>query len=137
MNIKEFHEDLKSIHKKYDEVVLKKITIEREFVKVKSDFVQRIMDCNMKTKEFTLEKVQLCSDYDSQKRSPAEVKKLRSQFARKRDKLMGSKNKKCHYCPQTEELTAHHLISIADGGENTEDNLVWACRKCHDAEEGR
>lgn len=137
MNIKEFHEKLKDINKRYDAKVLEKIALERELTSYKQEYAKKIMDCTYDTIQFRLEKSQLVATYNSEKRTPAEVKKLRSQFQRKRDGLMAQKKRKCHYCPQTEELTAHHLIALADGGENTADNLVWACRKCHDAEEGR
>jgi HNH endonuclease len=42
----------------------------------------------------------------------------------------------CRYCgaqagQEGVELHADHVVSVADGGENTYDNLVTACQKCN------
>lgn len=137
MNIKMFHEKLKEIHRKYDEAILQKLTYEEELAVKKGELSQKIIKSNFEAKRLRIEKSKLVAEYNAQKRSPAEVKRLRNQFQRKKENLMKDKDRKCHYCPEVEDLTAHHLISIVDGGDNSLKNLVWACRKCHDGEEGR
>lgn len=37
----------------------------------------------------------------------------------------------CCYCGSREYLSVDHLIPTKRGGENTGDNLVWACRSCN------
>lgn len=43
-------------------------------------------------------------------------------------------NHQCQSCGSTENLTAHHILPVADGGTNRIDNLVTLCRLCHDHE---
>ncbi|NMA75118.1 MAG: HNH endonuclease [Bacteroidales bacterium] len=40
-------------------------------------------------------------------------------------------NVNCCYCGCTEELTLDHLIPRASGGQDTGDNIVYACRSCN------
>jgi hypothetical protein len=37
----------------------------------------------------------------------------------------------CCYCASTDRLSVDHLIPTKKGGQNTGDNLVWACRSCN------
>jgi len=37
----------------------------------------------------------------------------------------------CCYCGSRNRLSVDHLIPTKRGGENTGDNLVWACRSCN------
>jgi hypothetical protein len=37
----------------------------------------------------------------------------------------------CCYCGSTKALTLDHLIPVSRGGEDSGDNLVWACRTCN------
>ena len=37
----------------------------------------------------------------------------------------------CCYCGSREHLSVDHLIPTKRGGENSGDNLVWACRSCN------
>ncbi|GHT92289.1 hypothetical protein AGMMS49545_09620 [Betaproteobacteria bacterium] len=37
----------------------------------------------------------------------------------------------CCYCGSRDHLSADHLISKKNGGADTGDNLVWACRSCN------
>jgi len=46
----------------------------------------------------------------------------------------GSRWGKCHYCGAQcafSELTLDHIVPVADGGSNSLDNLVLACRPCN------
>ena len=36
----------------------------------------------------------------------------------------------CQHCGQP-ALDAHHIIPVENGGEDTQENLVCLCRKCH------
>jgi hypothetical protein len=138
MNIKELNEKLRKINDEYNDVVLKKIQLESEFSTIKSEYSKKIINCNEKTVDLRLEKRKLLIEFKKGKRSPEEVKRLRRQFNQKKEKLMENKDKSCEYCgDRKKELTIHHRISLLEGGENTEDNLVWACKDCHDEEEGR
>ena len=38
---------------------------------------------------------------------------------------------KCELCGNTENLEAHHIIPVAYGGPETEDNLICVCQACH------
>lgn len=37
----------------------------------------------------------------------------------------------CCYCGSREQLSIDHLIPTKRGGENTGENIVWACRSCN------
>ena len=37
----------------------------------------------------------------------------------------------CSRCFNTKDLTADHIVSIANGGLNTLDNISVLCRKCN------
>ena len=41
----------------------------------------------------------------------------------------------CFYCHQRmgRDITAEHLVARMDGGKNTRDNIVAACRRCNAA----
>ena len=41
------------------------------------------------------------------------------------------KDKQCDNCGSRELLSVDHLIPTKQGGENSGDNLVWACRSCN------
>lgn len=37
----------------------------------------------------------------------------------------------CELCGSTRNLEAHHIIPIAVGGIDTEENILCVCKKCH------
>lgn len=37
----------------------------------------------------------------------------------------------CSRCKATKDLTADHILSLADGGQNTLDNIMVLCRRCN------
>lgn len=41
--------------------------------------------------------------------------------------------KGCYYCHDTENLTFHHIIPLANGGDNRINNFLRLCDKCHKA----
>lgn len=43
----------------------------------------------------------------------------------------------CCYCGSREYLSVDHLIPTKRGGENTGDNMVWACRSCNSSKSAR
>lgn len=43
----------------------------------------------------------------------------------------------CYYCGAREKLTVDHLIPKVRGGPDEADNLIWACRACNSAKNGR
>lgn len=140
MSIKEFNEKLKENRDAYDLAVVEKIKIERELTKAKFELATKIMELTEKIKQLRYDRSKMVQEYYQGKVHPKVVSRLRSQFSRKRDKLMEGKPYECNYCKTSGslvKLTAHHIISLVDGGDNTPENLVWACKDCHDAEEGR
>ena len=42
----------------------------------------------------------------------------------------------CHWCGEPAD-TVDHVVALADGGSNTLDNLVPACRRCNFQRGGR
>lgn len=42
-----------------------------------------------------------------------------------------SSNTKCELCGSKRDLQAHHIIPIACGGVDTEENILCVCKKCH------
>ena len=46
-------------------------------------------------------------------------------------KLARSLQPWCTKCGSTKDLTADHILSIAQGGLNTLDNISVLCRKCN------
>lgn len=40
-------------------------------------------------------------------------------------------NVKCAYCGKTKSLTLDHLLSRKNGGQDSGDNLVYACKSCN------
>ena len=38
---------------------------------------------------------------------------------------------KCELCGSTRGLEAHHIIPIAFGGDDSEENILCVCAKCH------
>lgn len=38
---------------------------------------------------------------------------------------------RCTKCGKVGRLEVHHVVGLADGGENVPDNLVTLCRGCH------
>lgn len=40
--------------------------------------------------------------------------------------------KKCHVCGNDAEV-CHHILLVALGGDNSEENITYLCKKCHKA----
>jgi len=47
------------------------------------------------------------------------------------DEKIKLNSKSCCYCRSSENLSLDHLIAKSIGGEDTGDNLVYACRACN------
>lgn len=55
---------------------------------------------------------------------------------RRRDRLYEVGGGRCHYCEcelSREAMTIDHVIPLAKGGPNSQDNMVIACRACNEA----
>lgn len=50
---------------------------------------------------------------------------------RLRARVFRRDNHSCVYCGATTDLTLDYLLPLQDGGEQTEDNAVTACRSCN------
>lgn len=61
--------------------------------------------------------------------------RARQQFDSKRAELraevIGRDGEQCRLCASTENLTIDHVVPLAQGGENTVDNLQILCRDCN------
>lgn len=38
---------------------------------------------------------------------------------------------RCEFCGSTRGLEAHHIVPIVCGGDNSDENLIVCCVKCH------
>lgn len=56
-------------------------------------------------------------------------------YKRKRNQQIAAKQKKsnsaCERCMSVRGLVSHHIIAMADGGEDSIDNMVTLCSECH------
>lgn len=61
---------------------------------------------------------------------PSSEEKRKELAKRKRE---GSivKDKRCAFCGSVESLELHHMIPLCMGGDNSDFNLVYLCKKCH------
>ena len=41
------------------------------------------------------------------------------------------RDKRCAFCGCVENLELHHMVPICMGGDNSDLNLVYLCKKCH------
>lgn len=46
-------------------------------------------------------------------------------------------NNRCRACGYPGDLEAHHIVPVSEGGDNTQDNLITLCSKCHDEQHSR
>ena len=46
-------------------------------------------------------------------------------------KKIVKENDKCELCGSKRNLEAHHIIPIALGGEDIDENILCVCEKCH------
>jgi len=46
-------------------------------------------------------------------------------------KLMVESRETCNRCWESKEVQIHHIIPISQGGDNSEDNLILLCLRCH------
>lgn len=46
-------------------------------------------------------------------------------------KLLKDKKKICQLCGRTGQTEKHHIKTKGSGGDDTEENLIEVCRKCH------
>ncbi len=46
-------------------------------------------------------------------------------------KLMLDSRRTCNLCWQRPAAHVHHIVQVSDGGDNSEDNLVLLCERCH------
>ena len=67
-------------------------------------------------------------------RDPATTVRYGSEWRRIRNRYI-SKHPLCECCEQKGLLTpateVHHIVSLADGGTNSDDNLMSVCKPCH------
>lgn len=47
------------------------------------------------------------------------------------NKIKDCQMKRCALCGSTASLETHHIVPLACGGPDTEDNILIVCRKCH------
>lgn len=62
--------------------------------------------------------------------------KIRQEFNNKVRLYFLEKHPFCQYCGN-KTTQIHHLIPVADGGDNRESNLIPLCDKCHSLAHGR
>lgn len=48
-----------------------------------------------------------------------------------RPHILKRDNYKCVKCGSSENITIHHKIEISQGGNDSEENLITLCYKCH------
>ena len=46
-------------------------------------------------------------------------------------KVISSRGSRCEKCGSDQNLEAHHLTRLMDGGTNEENNLIVLCHVCH------
>jgi len=46
-------------------------------------------------------------------------------------KMMLESRRTCNLCWQKQAAHTHHILPLADGGDNVEDNLILLCNECH------
>ena len=46
-------------------------------------------------------------------------------------KLMLESRRTCNLCWRCPAAHVHHIVQVSDGGDNSEDNLVLLCERCH------
>ena len=58
-------------------------------------------------------------------------------YARMRRRILDARGWRCEDCGRAGRLELHHVIEVADGGDDSPDNLRALCRPCHFAEHKR
>lgn len=38
----------------------------------------------------------------------------------------------CYWCNRQTKLTRDHVVPVCNGGDNSDTNVVWACKPCND-----
>lgn len=51
----------------------------------------------------------------------------------KKGRLIEERGGRCQQCGANAPLIAHHVIALAQGGTNDDENLMLVCKSCHDA----
>jgi 5-methylcytosine-specific restriction enzyme A len=77
---------------------------------------------------------QMSRDYNTYHRNP-EVKKRYGRQWEKIRALYLAKHPLCEQCEKEGRLTpaaeVHHIVAVADGGSDAEENLMALCKPCH------
>ena len=55
----------------------------------------------------------------------------RKELGRRKREGSVLRDKRCAFCGCVENLELHHMIPICMGGDNSDLNLVYLCKKCH------
>ena len=55
----------------------------------------------------------------------------RVELMRKREKQPSPHIKACAFCGSREGLEEHHMMPLAMGGDNADENLIFLCASCH------
>ena len=66
----------------------------------------------------------------TKKKSP-ERSKMEISFNRIRPQILNRDGNKCTECGSEKRLNVHHIVKRSEGGDNSRDNLVTLCYKCH------
>lgn len=72
--------------------------------------------------------------YDCARARGKEKEKRIQEGTRLTKKLIEKRGRSCEQCGRAcgkGELHGHHKIQLADGGENTEENIILLCKDCH------
>lgn len=55
----------------------------------------------------------------------------RVKLMHRRKKMISGHIRQCAFCGNVDKLEEHHMIPLAMGGTNDDENLVFLCRECH------
>lgn len=48
-----------------------------------------------------------------------------------KNRLLKKRGRKCEQCGRGGKVEMHHIKHVADGGDNSESNLILLCKPCH------
>jgi hypothetical protein len=93
-----------------------------------SQAVADVVDCSTSyARRFKYDKdAETAVEKEWSKRSQAE-----KVSAATRERIIERDGNTCLRCGNTENLNPHHIIPVAVGGENTDENLATLCKTCH------
>jgi hypothetical protein len=130
------NKEIKDLEEKYLNLCSDKRKAEEELMGIKLKLTQKINNINAELSHIKVDIGRIKREFNINKIDASKVKSLRRKFQSKKESLrkemLRRHKKKCHYCGSTDNLDIHHLIPLSHGGNNSIENLVFACQSCHE-----